>query len=564
MTTLQARVGAPSHEAVAWHQIDWAKCHREVRRLQTRIAKATREGRWSKVKALQWLLTHSFAGKVLAVKRVTENQGKNTPGVDGVTWSSPAVKSQAVLSLKRRGYQPLPLRRVYIPKRNHQLRPLGIPAMTDRAQQALHLLALEPIAETTADPNSYGFRPGRSTADAIEQCFKALALKTAAEWILEGDIKGCYDNISHDWLSENIPMDRAVLQKWLKAGYVEGRTLFATEAGTPQGGIISPVLANMTLDGLERLLHERFPVQRLHKVNFVRYADDFVITGDSREFLENEVKPLVEAFLKARGLTLSPEKTRITHIDDGFDFLGQHVRKYNGKLLIKPSPKNVKAFLDKVRRIVKDNKSAKQISLIRLLNPVIKGWANYHRHVVSSKVFHAVNHEIWHILWQWAKRRHPKKGKRWIRDKYFPTVAGRKVVFAVPVKGELLDGRQKVVKLFNASDTPIRRHVKIKAAANPFDPSWEAYFEKRLSLKMANNLMGRRKLLSLWYNQNGDCVVCQEKLTQASGWHVHHIVYRCHGGGDNISNLVMVHPNCHRQIHSQKLSVVKPVHEHGL
>jgi len=250
---------APSGKAAHWKQINWIQCERTVRRLQARIVKATQEGRWSKVKALQRLLTCSFSGKALAVKRVTENQGKRTPGVDSVTWHTPAAKLRAIESLQRRGYQPLPLRRVYIPKANGKQRPLGIPTMKDRAMQALYLLALEPVAETTADDNSYGFRPERSTADAIRQSFSVLSRKCAPQWILEGDIKGCFDHISHEWMCQHIPLDKLVLHRWLKAGYIESRNLFPTEAGTPQSGIISPTLANMTLDGLEELLLKHFP-----------------------------------------------------------------------------------------------------------------------------------------------------------------------------------------------------------------------------------------------------------------------------------------------------------------
>ena len=256
------RTCAPSGPELAWSGIGWDHCRHQVRRLQARIVKATQEGRRGKVKALQWLLTHSFCGKALAVKRVTENQGKRTAGVDRQVWSTPGAKWKAVLSLKRRGYQPLPLRRVYIPKRNGKLRPLGIPTMRDRAMQALYLLALEPISETTADRNSYGFRPERSTADAIEQCFKVLALRTSAPWILEADIRGCFDNISHDWLLAHVPTDTVMLRKWLKAGFVDGTTLYPTDDGTPQGGIISPTIANMALDGLEGLLAEAFPESR--------------------------------------------------------------------------------------------------------------------------------------------------------------------------------------------------------------------------------------------------------------------------------------------------------------
>ncbi|OTH32702.1 group II intron reverse transcriptase/maturase, partial [Pseudomonas aeruginosa] len=401
MTTQEiACAGAPSHESVTWHSIDWAACHREVRRLQARIVKATRQGKHGKVKALQWILTHSFSGKALAVRRVTENQGKKTPGVDGITWSTPEAKSQAMLSIKRRGYRPQPLKRVYIPKANGKMRPLGIPTMRDRAMQALYLLALEPVAETTADGRSFGFRPERSTADAIEQCFTALSKKVAPQWVLEGDIKGCFDNISHDWLMGHAPTDREILKKWLKAGYMEDRQLFPTEAGTPQGGIISPTLANLVLDGLEAKLDAAFGrkryangVQTRLMVNYVRYADDFIVTGRSKELLEQEVMPIIKDFMRERGLTLSPEKTKITHIDEGFDFLGQNVRKYNGKLLIKPSNANVATFLEKVRSAVKGNKALDQPRLIRMLNPMIQGWANYHQHVVSKATFARVDHE---------------------------------------------------------------------------------------------------------------------------------------------------------------------------
>jgi len=257
---------ASSGEAAHWQQINWLQCERQVRRLQARIVKATREGRWGKVQALQRLLTCSFSGKALAVKRVTENQGKRTPGVDSVSWTTPAARLKAIGSLQRRGYKPLPLRRVYIPKANGKQRPLGIPTMKDRAMQALYLLALEPIAETVGDFNSYGFRPKRSTADAIEMCRLALCRKTSAAWVLEGDIRGCFDNIAHEWMFRHVPTDKAVLRKWLKAGFMENRTLFPTEAGTPQGGIISSTLANLTLDGLETLLQQRFPVKRVNGV----------------------------------------------------------------------------------------------------------------------------------------------------------------------------------------------------------------------------------------------------------------------------------------------------------
>lgn len=562
MTAQAACAGAPSDCSVDWHSIDWASCYREVKRLQMRIAKATRECNWRKVKALQWLLTHSFSAKAVAVKRVTENQGKNTPGVDKDVWPTPGAKSDAIRRLGRRGYQPQPLRRIYIPKSNGKTRPLGIPTMHDRAMQALYLLSLEPVSETTADPNSYGFRPHRSTADAIEHCFNSLSRRNAARWVLEGDITGCFDNISHDWLVAHVPMDKQPLVKWLRAGYVESDTLFPTEAGTPQGGIISPTLANLALDGLQAAIENVIPFSTRRgqtvKVNFVRYADDFVVTGASQEILRDEILPVIESFLAARGLTLSKEKTRISCIEDGFDFLGQNLRKYNGTLLIKPSKKSVSTMLKKVRGIVKDNKQARQENVIRKLNPVIRGWANYHQHVVAAETFKRVDAEVWKVVWRWAKRRHPGKGARWVRKRYFRSVGDRNWVFAAESEKLRQDGTRPAVCLQLAADVRIRRYAKLKAEANPYDPKWEPYFEERLGAKMKGTLAGRRKLLWLWLEQNGQCPTCGEPITKETGWHLHHIVRRTDGGGDEASNLALLHINCHRQVHSRKLSVRKP------
>jgi RNA-directed DNA polymerase len=508
--------------------------------------KATQEGRHNKVKALQWLLTHSFSGKALAVKRATENKGKNTPGVDKVVWKTPEAKTNAIESMKRRGYSPLPLRRVLIPKKQtDKTRSLGIPVMKDRAMQALHLLALEPIAETTADLNSYGFRPERSTADAGEQCFNSLAQKAQAEWVLEADIQGCFDKISHDWMIANVPTDKTILRKWLKAGFVYQNELFPTDTGTPQGGIISPVAANMTLDGLEAMLAEKFPRAKWRglKMNMVRYADDFIITGYSKDWLEQEVKPTVVEFLAERGLVLSPEKTKVTHIGDGFDFLGWNIRKYNGKLLMKPSKANVKAHLKKIREISKANATAKQADLIRLLNPVLRGWANYHSHVVAKETFARVDTYVWSMLWRWAVRRHPNKGARWVKDKYFKTRGTRKWIFAATEKIE--DGTQRDLILLKESDTPIQRHVKIKADANPHDPKWEQYFESRWGKKMLNSARGRGKLYRVWRRQEGMCATCQKPITKRTPWGVRHVVKRTEGGTDAASNLHMHHFNCH-------------------
>jgi RNA-directed DNA polymerase len=554
MTAVITLAGAPTYRAVDWNSINWKKVNRNVRRLQARIVKAMGEGRWGKVKALQWLLTHSFSGKVLSVRRVTENQGKKTPGVDGEIWDTPQKKARGIASLRQHGYRVQPLRRLYIPKRNGKKRALGIPTMRDRAMQALYKLALDPIAETTGDPNSYGFRRERSQADAIAQCFLCFRQKTSPTAILEGDIKGCFDNISHKWLLEHIPIEKRILKQWLKAGYIDRGVFYDTEEGTPQGGIISPVLANMTLDGLEVAVANQphRGTKRQAKLHVIRFADDFVISGSSQELLGEDIQPGVVDFLEERGLSLSAEKTKLTGIEEGFDLLGQNVRKYKGKLLIKPAKKSVKEFMAKVRAIIKDHQYASAGQLIEKLNPVIRGWANYHRHVVSKKTFQKVDHDIFQALWRWAKRRHRNKSARWIRAKHF----GRYWVFFGLVRGK--DGTCRKVYLFRAAKVLIERHVKVRVAANPYDPKWEPYFERRLGVKMAADLKGRQSLLRLWRSQNGVCSVCQEKITSRIGWENHHIIARVNGGSDTMENRVLLHPTCHSQVHSLGLIVPKP------
>jgi RNA-directed DNA polymerase len=341
---------------------------------------------------------------------------------------------------------------------------------------------------------------------------------------------------------------------------MDKHVLSPTEEGAPQGGICSPVLANLTLDGLERVLREKYPkataLSRRVKVNLVRYADDFCVTGASYELLDQEVKPLIVHFLAERGLELSPEQTVIPSIEEGFDFLGQNVRASNGTILVKPSRKNVATFLTTVRTLIKANAQATAGHLIAQLNPVIRGWAAYHRHVSSKQTFVRVDHAIFCALWRWATRRHPKKPGHWVKDKYFRSDAGRHWVFQGAMDGR--DGAPYTVRLFSAASMPIQRHAKIKGAANPYDHAWEVYFEARLGVTMEHTLVGKRKLLHLWKELGGICPVCAAKITKLSGWHTHHIVWRSHGGSESAPNLVLLHPTCHQQVHSQGLLVVKP------
>jgi RNA-directed DNA polymerase len=464
----------------SWNQIPWNVVIPAVKRLQIRIAEAVRAKKYRKAQALQWLLTHSYYARLLAVKRVVENRGKKTAGVDGEIWDTPAKKMHAVGTLYRRGYKPKALRRIYIPKKNGTRRPLSIPTMRCRAMQALYLLALKPVAETTADPNSYDFREGRAAHDAIAQCFNVLAKRHSAQWILEGDIKACFDEINHEWLLTNVLTDKVMLRKWLNAGFIEKGILYPTEAGTPQGGIASPCLANLTLDGLEQtvlaLATRAKPRPKLH---VIRYADDFVIVAPRKEVLQEQVLPAIEEFLNQRGLRLSKEKTIITHINDGFDFLGQNVRKYKGKLLIKPIRTDTRKFLAKVKGIIKAHQGLPTEVMIRKLNPVIRGWANYHRHVVSGNTFAHATGKILDYLWRWARRRHSEKGKIWTRRKYFLS-GTRNYGFSCKVKGEK---ECYLLELVLPSDVPVIRHVKVKAAANPYDRNAQDYFLKRKQRK---------------------------------------------------------------------------------
>ena len=531
-----------------WKNIDWIKAEKEVNRLQIRIAKAVQEKKWNAVKRIQYLLTHSYYAKALAVRKVTTNKGKNTAGVDKELWTTAASKMRAVLTLSDKNYKAKPLRRVYIEKKGKKAkRPLGIPCMYDRAMQALYALSLEPIAETTADTRSFGFRKGRCCQDACEYIFTNLAKSNSAEWVLEGDIKGCFDHISHEWMIANIPMDKSVLKQFLKAGFVFERELFPTEEGTPQGGVISPILANMALDGMQKALYDRFHTNRLgkddirfknaHKMNFIRYADDFIVTAATKEIAE-EAKQIVSQFLKGRGVELSEDKTVITHINDGFDMLGWTFRKFKGKLIVKPSKKSIKSFVASLSDTIRNHAKAwEQEVLIEKLNKQIRGWANYHQSVCASEAFAHIDYVLYELLWQWAKRRHPHKGQWWVSTRYWQRKGNRNWVFSTENK-----------ELLRVDHIPIVRHIKIRLDANPYFDT--EYFAERKFQQGMRRLSGRFK--EIWKNQKGCCYHCGMPMDIGEEREIIFKLPKALGGKEEIPNMAYVHSVCQKTFQERR------------
>lgn len=470
-----ATAGAPSAGARQWNSVNWSGVKAFVTRMQMRIAKAMRQRKRNKAKALQRLLSRSFFGRLWAVKRVVSNKGSRTPGIDGVVWNTAQSRWNAVQQLKVGGYRAQPLRRIYIPKSNGKKRPLGIPTLHDRAMQELFAIGLRPVAETTADSHSYGFRERRSLHDAIKMCHICLSGRSSAQWILEADIKACFDRISHEWLLKFIPLPQGILRQWLKCGYLESSTFHETDQGTPQGGIISPILCNMALDGLQDIVLVGRDKKR-HHLNVIRYADDFIVTGVSPDYLQNEIMPDIRLHLKARGLELSEEKTKLSHIDQGFNFLGFSIRKYNGKLLIWPQDGKPAALLARVREQLGKLHGLPFHVVIMKLNRMLRGWAYAYRRSVAKRRMTWVDERVYGLMVNWLRREYRQQTWAKISKRYYPFVRGRHR-FSASYKSA--KGNAKSVQLFRTSDLPIRYHTKIRSEATPYDPAFREYFDER-------------------------------------------------------------------------------------
>jgi RNA-directed DNA polymerase len=469
-TTVKDRTGnsiGAEGQALQWNLIPWDFIEKSISKLRRRIFRATREQKWKEVHNLQKLMLRSYFNLLVSVRRVTQkNKGKKTAGVDGEVALTPQARMALVRSMGRYTlWKAKPTRRIYIPKAGKpgQERPLGIPTTRNRVAQAIVKNALEPCWEAQFEPNSYGFRPGRSIHDAIGQCWLFQKKGTRRPWILDADLRSAFDKISHEYILKAIGQmpGRELIRAWLKAGYVEAEIFHETESGTPQGGIISPCLLNVALNGLQQALGPAY--------GYVRYADDLVVCASTREQIE-AAQLTIEEWLPPRGLALHPEKTRIVHINDGFNFLGFSVRRYKGKCLIKPQKEKVLAFLRKIRLWLNNHKQAAAENVIRHLNPILRGWSNNYMHVVSKEVFSYVSKAIWEMLWRWCLRRHPNKGKRWVARKYFGVKSRWR--FQATTGDDTL-------YLYDVGSTPIERHTKVIGKASPDDPALQDYWKAR-------------------------------------------------------------------------------------
>ncbi|MFG2246241.1 group II intron reverse transcriptase/maturase [Spirillospora sp. NPDC048823] len=512
--TLEAN--GPEGGLFDWKSVDWRRVEGDVRRLRHRIFTASRRGDLKQVRNLQKLMLRSRSNVLVAVRRVTEiNAGRKTPGVGGFTALTDNSKSALVewCCSDAHTWTPMAVKRVYIPKSNGKQRPLGIPVLRDRALQALVLNALEPEWEARFEPRSYGFRPGRGCHDAIEAIYRALRGKLSKRtWILDADLAAAFDRIDHQRLISTLGTFPATewIRAWLKAGMMERGRFAPTAEGTPQGGVISPLLLNIALHGMEEAAGVRYRTDGVHAGKtapaspiLIRYADDYVALCHTREQAQ-EVKARLASWLAPRGLALNDEKTKIVHVDEGFDFLGYNVRRYKGsKLLIKPSPAAVARFREKLRNELRRLRGSNALEVIATLNPILRGWAAYYRNGVSKRTFSEIDDYLWWAVYRWAVRSHPNKPRKWVASRYFG--AFNPASQARWIFGDQATGRY----LIKLAWTPIVRHVMVAGNASPDDPELAEYWTRRRRKQRPPLSDGR---LAMMRHQNGQCPLCGEYL----------------------------------------------------
>lgn len=536
-----------------YRDIDWKQCNIDLRYKQAEILWAFKKKDDKKVLELQQALVRSFAARAISVRKVVTNDGKNTPGVDKIIWKTDDEKLQAIHDLKNlTNYKASPVKRVHILKSDGSLRPLGIPTMYDRAVQTLWYLALIPIAEETADSQSYGFRPHRGAHDCVTYLNLVISSYTAIRrFVLNADIKKFFDNVSHDWILKNIPMDVKILEQFLKAGFLNSESFSGTFKGFPQGGVISPTIGNMVLDGLKDELGKEFLM--------TRYADDFIVLGKTRESLKTDAITRINKFLNKRGLELNLNKTTISSVEEGFEFLGFLFKEYpdssrakgtkKGIFLIKPSPDKIKKFRTKLSEVVKKHKHGHITLLINELNPILRGWSEYYKVVTATKVFNSISKHLFVIIWKLLKTRYRKVSRREIVRRHFCQVGNLKWVFYGPPLS--LAGNTKSidkVTLFQINYVKIKRHM-LCSNLNSFDPKNYGYFEERVKRKALSESSFKRIHERLYLAQAGKCPVCTVPLLENNeSLEIHHIVPRASGGSDKFKNLLLLHKECHHQV----------------